>query len=173
MGGIVFIISTVRYIFTKFEHEIPPPSHIKINPANPPKSKFKNIELVQFQTDDRSQYIDEKQKLVLEALKKVQAAASNIQLALKLFQETDTDGSGELDKNELGNLMFRMGIRLNEKRLEDLMNKFDVDSGGKIEVNEFLMLLKSQQQDATSRIKELLEQPVFALKGKLFVLKGF
>ena len=157
------------YIFTKFEHEIPPPSNIKINPVNPPKPKFKNFDLVQIASKERANYLDEKQRLVLDALQKVQAAAGNIQLALRLFQETDIDGSGELDKNELGNLMFRMGIRMNEKRLEDLMNKFDVDSGGKIEVNEFLMLLKSQQQDAANRIKELLEQPVYAIKGEYII----
>ncbi len=50
------------------------------------------------------------------------------------------------------------------QRLTEVMDKFDVDQGGKIEIHEFLMLLKSQHKEAIERIKELVETPVMALK---------
>jgi hypothetical protein len=73
--------------------------------------------------------------------------------------------AGELDKSELKNLMSRMGIEVSEKRLAELMNQYDVDQGGKIELHEFLMLLKSQHKEAQARIKELVEAPVMTLKS--------
>ena len=61
--------------------------------------------------------------------------------------------------------MNRMGIEVTEKRLSDLMNQYDVDQGGKIELHEFLMLLKSQHKEAQARIKELVEAPIMVLKN--------
>lgn len=73
--------------------------------------------------------------------------------------------AGELDKSELKNLMGRMGIEVTEKRLTELMNQYDVDQGGKIELHEFLMLLKSQHKEAQERIKELVEAPIMVLRS--------
>jgi hypothetical protein len=70
-----------------------------------------------------------------------------------------------LEIDELGNLMAQMGLKLSEKRLGELMNKYDVDGGGSIEMSEFLMLLKSQKQEAQLRIKEMLEQPIMILRN--------
>ncbi|KAJ1385973.1 hypothetical protein B484DRAFT_12342 [Ochromonadaceae sp. CCMP2298] len=53
---------------------------------------------------------------------------------------------------ELGLLMLKMGLELSDKRLKDLMTQYDVDQGGKIELHEFLMLLKSQHKEAQVRI---------------------
>ncbi|RYH14421.1 EF-hand domain-containing protein [archaeon] len=71
---------------------------------------------------------------------------------------------GELDKEELRNLMVKMGLHISHKRLNDLMNKYDVDQGGKLELHEFLMLLKSQYKEASSRMKELTECPIMVYK---------
>lgn len=128
------------------------------------QNKYKIVDLVQISSDERLQYFDARQKEVLASLEKMRMAASNIQFAVRLFQEVDTDGSGELDKEELGKLMAKMGFKMSEKRLSELMAVYDVDMGGKIELHEFLMLLKSQHQEATQRIKELTQSPVMALK---------
>lgn len=61
--------------------------------------------------------------------------------------------------------MSRMGIEVSEKRLAELMNQYDVDQGGKIELHEFLMLLKSQHKEAQARIKELVEAPIMVLRS--------
>eukprot|EP01034_Spumella_vulgaris_P028670 gene28670-35569_t len=144
------------YVFSEFTHITPGKG------KQPPKSR--HIDLIQVANSERSLYFDAKQKKVLKSLQKVKDAASDIRMAIQLFQETDEDGSGELDKQELGNLMTRMGLQMSDKRLSEVMDKFDVDQGGKIEIHEFLMLLKSQHQEAIARIKELIEAPVMALK---------
>lgn len=61
--------------------------------------------------------------------------------------------------------MSRMGLKLSDKRLGELMNKYDVDGGGSIEMSEFLMLLKSQKQEAVLRIKEMMECPIMVLRN--------
>ena len=79
---------------------------------------------------------------------------------------------GHLEIDELANLMSRMGLKVSEKRLQELMNKYDIDGGGSIEMSEFLMLLKSQKQDAALRIKEMMESPIMCLRqerGKPYV----
>jgi hypothetical protein len=58
-----------------------------------------------------------------------------------------------------------MGIEVSEKRLTELMGQYDVDQGGKIELHEFLMLLKSQHKEAQARIKELVEAPIMVLRS--------
>ena len=61
--------------------------------------------------------------------------------------------------------MGKMGLVLTPKRLHELMNQYDVDQGGKIEIHEFLMMLKSLNKEAAGRIKELVESPIMALKS--------
>jgi hypothetical protein len=126
--------------------------------------RFKLVDLVQVASDERVAFFDERQREVLGSLEKLRMAASNIQLAVRLFQEVDADGSGELDRDELGRLMAKMGFKMSERRLAELMSQYDVDMGGKIELHEFLMLLKAQHQEATARIKELTQSPVMALR---------
>jgi hypothetical protein len=53
------------------------------------------IDLIQAASGEHVQYFDEKQMNVLKSLEKIQNAASDIQNAIHLFQEVDTDGSGK------------------------------------------------------------------------------
>lgn len=73
--------------------------------------------------------------------------------------------SGELDMSELGQLMSKMGFTLSNKRLAELMQQYDVDLGGKIELPEFLLLLKAQHAEAVARIQEMTQSPVMALRS--------
>lgn len=94
---------------------IPPPGR---NSKVPPKER--NVDLIQVASTERAEYFDKKQNGVLRGLNRVKEAASDIRLAIQLFQETDEDGSGELDKEELGNLMKRMGLQMSDKRLTEV-----------------------------------------------------
>ena len=44
---------------------------------------------------EASQHFDRRQRFVLDGLLKMKAAASDIQTAIRLFQEVDEDNSGE------------------------------------------------------------------------------
>lgn len=67
--------------------------------------------------------------------------------------------------SELGQLMSKMGFTLSNKRLAELMQQYDVDLGGKIELPEFLLLLKAQHAEAVARIQEMTQSPVMTLRG--------
>ena len=55
---------------------------------------MKKIELVQKASTERSQHFDHRQHFVLDGLLKMKEAASDIQTAVRLFQEVDADNSG-------------------------------------------------------------------------------
>ena len=84
---------------------------------------------------------------------------------MSLFQEIDKDGSGELDKEELGLLLDNMGLNLSEERLEEMFNMYDTDEGGTIEMPEFLLFIKSMCLQAQARAKDLVESPQLVLKS--------
>lgn len=73
-----------RFIFTKFIHE----SNSK------GKANTRKIDLVQKASTEASQHFDNRQRFVLDGLLKMKAAASDIQTAIRLFQEVDADNSG-------------------------------------------------------------------------------
>lgn len=57
------------------------------------------------------------------------------------FEIADADGSGSIDKQELGHLLASLGSEMNEKDLEALFNEIDEDGSGEIDFEEFKQLL--------------------------------
>ena len=55
----------------------------------------RKIDLIQKPSTEASQHFDKRQRFVLDGLLKMKAAASDIQTAIRLFQEVDADNSGE------------------------------------------------------------------------------
>lgn len=128
------------------------------------KSRTSPIDLVCIVNQERVKYFDASQNLVLQNLKHLQEASGNIQKAVRLFQEIDKDGSGEIDEQELGELMHRIGIEMSEKRLHEVISTYDTGGDGTIEISEFLLFLRSQHREASLRLKDLLEVPMYAEK---------
>ncbi|RYH24941.1 hypothetical protein EON65_16165 [archaeon] len=123
------------------------------------------LKLVQGIAKDREVSFDEDQKKNLAGLRLVVQAASNTQLANELFFEADADHSGRLDKDELQEVLGKIGFVIEEDRLHDIMAVFDVDGAGTIDLQEFMSLLKSQQREAMLRVKDLTEYPIMTLSG--------
>ena len=121
------------------------------------------LRLVQAISRDRELFFDDEQKSIVSGLRLLQEAASNVELGTKLFYEADEDNSGRLDKDELKNVLDKIGFIVDDDKLNDLLAVFDVDGTGTIDLNEFLSLLKSQNREATIRIKEMVEYPIMAL----------
>lgn len=48
-------------------------------------------------------------------------------------------------------------MKITSSQLEDIMNTYDIDGGGTIEIEEFKHFIKSQYAEATSRIRDLTE----------------
>jgi cob(I)alamin adenosyltransferase len=74
----------VSFIFTKFQHEM----------NNKGKVTSKRIDLMQKASTERSNHFNKREHFVLDGLLKMKAAASDIQTAIRLFQEVDEDNSG-------------------------------------------------------------------------------
>lgn len=55
----------------------------------------------------------------------------------ELFDEVDTDGSGEVDATEVAQLVQNLGIKMNSSELQDAMAKMDSDGSGEVEFEEF------------------------------------
>lgn len=54
------------------------------------------------------------------------------------FNDVDKDGSGQIDKEELFNLLAVMGFKTNEKNVEMVIQTLDVDGTGSLHFEEFL-----------------------------------
>ena len=48
----------------------------------------------------------------------------------QLFDETDLDGSGALDRDEIRGLAATMGVKLDQRDLAAAMNEMDESGGG-------------------------------------------
>ncbi len=71
----------------------------------------------------------------------------------KSFSIFDTDGSGAISTDELGNVMRSLGQTPNSKELRDLIKEVDIDRSGSIDFEEFKVLMISRQGDRQSRLK--------------------
>jgi Ca2+-binding EF-hand superfamily protein len=58
-----------------------------------------------------------------------------------LFKMYDTDGSGEVDREELAQMLKRMGERLKASQLDALLRKIDDDGSGEINFQEFCQMV--------------------------------
>ena len=125
-----------------------------------PKSKPVSIALSQVMVDERVAYFDDKQKRILEKLQNIVASSSNIQMAVKLFNDVDEDGSGEVERGEFGDLIKSMGIDMSEMRIDEIFASYDMDQGGSIGITEFLNFLKNQKIEASDRIKDMCFMPI-------------
>ena len=62
-------------------------------------------------------------------------SAEDREKAFELFTETDLDGSGELDAEELEVLMNKIGIHMDKELIEEAINAVDLDGGGTMGLN--------------------------------------
>ena len=118
------------YQFEQFEH------------LQTPTSRPSALSLRQVQSDEKMLYFTPDQKTILETLERVQESASNIHMAVKLFNAVDDDGSGEVERGEFGTLVRSMGIDMSEERMDEVFASYDMDQGGSIGITEFLNFLK-------------------------------
>ena len=125
----------------------------------------RSLELVPFLNPDRQEYFNDKQLQMERSLLGLIDAASDVKVAVQFFNSIDIDGSGELDREEFKMLMDKMGIELDEDRLEEVFDTYDTDQGGTIGTDEFLVFLRRQRVDAEKRLFDLTLTPAFCLKS--------
>ncbi|KAJ1422530.1 mitochondrial carrier domain-containing protein [Ochromonadaceae sp. CCMP2298] len=63
---------------------------------------------------------------------------------LDVFHEIDTDQSGFLNRGEIANAMRKIGLRMSDEQVDDLMRKVDIDEdGGAISFEEFRIFFEN------------------------------
>jgi hypothetical protein len=125
----------------------------------------RDVSIVPFLNPDRKAHFNEKQIQMEKSLLSLIDAASDVKVAVRFFNSIDYDGSGELDRDEFKSLMDKLGIELDEDRLEDVFDTYDTDQGGTIGTDEFLVFLRRQKVDAEKRLFDLTLTPCFCLKA--------
>lgn len=71
-----------------------------------------------------------------------------------LFESMDKDGSGVIDKFELRDALEQLEITLRPKELQDLVRKYDTDSSGTIDFEEFLSMIKELVKKAEEAVAQ-------------------
>jgi len=66
----------------------------------------------------------------------------------EIFGLVDTDGSGKISPQELGQLTKKLGLNYTEKQLETMVREIDVDKNGEIDFEEFIAVMSRQVQPA-------------------------
>jgi calmodulin len=74
-------------------------------------------------------------------------------MAWELF---DDDHSGQIDSNELLNVLKKLGLNPTEEELQEIIHDIDKDNDGTIDYSEFLRLMSNKLKDAQTE-EELLE----------------
>ena len=72
-----------------------------------------------------------------ELLFRVSCKFTEEEAVKEAFERLDDDGSGELDIDEIGQLMETIGRNLNEKQLQKMMLEIDEDGSGLVEFDEY------------------------------------
>ncbi|GMF11246.1 unnamed protein product [Phytophthora lilii] len=102
-------------------------------------------------------------------------SAQDLALAREQFAHYDTDASGSINATELHKLFTNLGEQLTLNNVRDLIKAVDTDGNGEVDFDEFLHLLRKQQdknQYSTSLTLALLFGPkeLTKLKQQFMVL---
>lgn len=84
---------------------------------------------------EKEERLDQFQLETLKNLRVIQEATTNIQVAREMFRESDSDGSGTLDRMELKDLLQRVGLHLENEIFEQAMDMCDIDGSGELDVS--------------------------------------
>ena len=80
------------------------------------------------------------------------------------FNSIDEDGTGELDRNEIGKIFVLYGVYLTDKELDACVDEIDEDGIGDIDVDEFLTWLRGNTNLA-ARLRNELQTAEVATDG--------
>lgn len=92
-------------------------------------SEIQGVQEVQGDSKDSNNVIDKAQ-----LIKKLDEALLGIRVSPSLvFQEADSDRDGKVIISELGDVLVRLGIKLDQVTLAKIFKEIDVDGSGTIE----------------------------------------
>eukprot|EP00929_Paragymnodinium_shiwhaense_P034535 TRINITY_DN18779_c0_g2_i1.p1 TRINITY_DN18779_c0_g2~~TRINITY_DN18779_c0_g2_i1.p1 ORF type:complete len:2004 (+),score=587.90 TRINITY_DN18779_c0_g2_i1:82-6093(+) len=110
--------------------------------------------------DDESDSDEEIQVIEDIVLKIAKAVVKRGLSAEELFRRVDTDGSGELDRDELAAVVRKLHRGFTEEELDKLFHFLDADGGGTVSVDEFCQALETFRGDV------VIQSPIGALSNE-------
>ena len=123
------------------------------------------LQFVQGVATDKEDYFDDEQRMIVKGLRTLLEAAGNTEKGKKLFAEADIDRGGDLDREELRLVMEKLGVASDPEKMAQIFAVFDLDGSGRMTLQDFLAVLKSQCREADARLKDLTTYPVLCVKG--------
>ena len=76
----------------------------------------------------------------------------------ELFDEIDEDGGGSLDKNELRQLLEKLGLEVTDERVDSIFREMDADGEGAVELQEFLWWWKKAGKEFREKLTKLKDE---------------
>ena len=70
-------------------------------------------------------------------------------LVARMFNEIDADGSGGLDREEIGSLASRLGAPMSDEELDEAMATMDADGEGDVDLEEFSAWFRTAATEAS------------------------
>eukprot|EP00004_Rigifila_ramosa_P007666 TRINITY_DN1877_c0_g1_i1.p1 TRINITY_DN1877_c0_g1~~TRINITY_DN1877_c0_g1_i1.p1 ORF type:complete len:890 (+),score=253.53 TRINITY_DN1877_c0_g1_i1:81-2672(+) len=74
------------------------------------------------------------------------------------FDSFDTDKSGDVDASEIGNLLSKVGEKPTKEEVLKIMKEVDTDNSGKIDFNEFLVVVKKVRANKQSGFGRVVQK---------------
>ena len=125
---------------------------------------FEPLRFVQAATFIDRSLLNAPQRLIIQKLEEVIHASSDPESARRLFEETDTDGGGTLDSEELNRLLEDLGMHdLTDEQVDAIIQYYDIEGQEALGMEEFLSFLKDQSDRATVRLNDMTCIPFLAL----------
>jgi Ca2+-binding EF-hand superfamily protein len=76
----------------------------------------------------------------------------------ELFDEIDEDGGGSLDKDELRELLEKLGLEVTDEKVDSVMLEMDADGEGAVELQEFLWWWKKAGKEYREKMTKLKDE---------------
>ena len=84
---------------------------------------------------------------------------------LQIFHEFDRDGNGAISSAELRNALRRLGVNLDAREAQDMLEEYDTDHSGHIELPEFRRLAEDLPSLVGRKTSAMLNLDSFAVRG--------
>lgn len=90
----------------------------------------------------------------------------------RAFSSIDADNSGEINVQELGDMLRWLGKPMDLQRVKDIVKRYDEDSSGEIGFTEFVILMKKQGIPMGDSELRIVEAPQDLKPSMLFLHKA-
>mmetsp|Transcript_30802 Transcript_30802/g.30312 ORF Transcript_30802/g.30312 Transcript_30802/m.30312 type:complete len:176 (+) Transcript_30802:553-1080(+) len=117
--------------------------------VNPHMTLKEAESIVHFADKNKNGFLDKEEfvQLMLPQMKsEILLTENNMDELRRLFKEGDLDQSNYLNKQELQQVIAKLGVELTEVQMNDLMSEMDTDQNQSIDIDEFIAFLSIADQ---------------------------